>query len=103
MKMKNEKEIVKKFTEELVNNQVDIPGEIRQVVDENFWDLVNEDGTLVTTHEPACSFIDKSPLYTKAEIENRLYQIIDNETIFPPNEDMGSAYKLLNKFLDSLE
>ena len=46
---------------------------------------------------------DKSPRYTKWEIENRLYTIIDNETIFPPGEDMGSAYKLLNKFLEGLE
>ena len=99
----NEEEIVKKFTEELVNNQKSIPGEIRQIVDENFWDLMNEDGTVATVREPTCSIIDHSPRYTKTEIENRLYALIDNETIFPPGEDMGSAYRLLNKFLDSLE
>ena len=55
-------------------------------------DVVNGEKNTVST-----------PRYTKFEIENRLYHLIDNETIFPPGEDMGSAYKLLNKFLDSLE
>lgn len=99
--MEEERTVIK-FAEELTKNQKSIPGEIRQVVDEKFWDLMNDDWPL-TTHEPTCSIIDHSPRYTKAEIENRLYALIDNETIFPPGEDMGSAYKLLNKFLDSLE
>ena len=99
----DEERIVMKFAEELTKNQVDIPGEIRRLVDEKFWDLMNDDCTLAVTHEPTSLIIDKSPRYTKAEIENRLYALIDNETIFPPDEDMGSAYKLLNKFLESLE
>ena len=45
----------------------------------------------------------KLPRYTKWEIENRLYTLIDNETIFPLNEDRGSAFKLLNKLLESLD
>lgn len=103
--MKNEKEIVKKFTEELTKNQKSIPGEIRQVVDENFWDLMNDDCTLMSSPEPTSSIVDKSPRYTKTEIENRLYRLIDDENIFSPEEDihMGPVYKLLNKFLDSLE
>lgn len=130
--MNNEERVVKKFTDEalanvfseipggkitdedlkivfsefamkLEDNQQDIPGELQKLVNDNFWDLVNDDCTPVTPHEPTCSIIDKSPRYTKTEIENRLYALIDNETIFPPGEDMGSAYKLLNRFLDSLE
>lgn len=45
----------------------------------------------------------KSPRYTKMEIENRLYTIIDNEAIFPLNEDRGAAFKLINKLLESLD
>lgn len=45
----------------------------------------------------------KLPRYTKSEIENRLYTLIDNETIFPLNEDRGSAFKLINKLLESLD
>ena len=119
----SKEKIIKKFTDELVNNQVDIPGEIRQVADNNFYDLIddsveernnndcitnitNEDknGWPVKLVECDCiELLDRSPRYTKFEIENRLYALIDNETIFHPGEDMGSAYKLLNKFLDSLE
>ena len=91
------------FAKKLEDNQQDIPSELQKLVNDNFWDLLNDDCTPVTTHEPTCSIIDHSPRYTKTEIENRLYQLIDNETIFPPGEDMGPAYKLLNKFLDSLE
>ena len=46
---------------------------------------------------------NKLPRYTKWEIENRLYMIIDNETIFPLNEDRGEAFKLINKLLESLD
>lgn len=46
---------------------------------------------------------DKSPRYTKWEIENRLYALIDNETIFPVDEERGPALKLMNKLLESLE
>ena len=88
--------------EDIIKNQKPIPPEIAKLVDENFWNLMNGDGTLMASQEPTNSITDKSPRYTKWEIENRLYSIIDNETIFPPGEDMGSAYKLLNKFLEGL-
>ena len=45
----------------------------------------------------------KLPRYTKLEIENRLYTLIDNETIFPIDEDRSSAFKLINKLLESLD
>ena len=81
----------------LIDNQKDLDPEIQQAVNDNFWDLV--------ACEPNIDIIDHSPRYTKTEIENRLYRLIDDENIFPPEEDIhiGAAYKLLNALLDSLE
>lgn len=54
----DEKEIVKKFTEELVNNQVDIPGEIHEIVNDNFWDLVEGAERPITSQAVDDNFFD---------------------------------------------
>lgn len=43
--------------------------------------------------------LTKEPRYTKVEIENMLYRIIDDHNLWADDEDKGAAFKLLNAFL----
>ena len=64
---------------------------------------MNIDSPITAVDVPKDAIIDKSPRYTKHEIENRMYSIIDDENIFPPDEDKSAAFKIINVLLDSLK
>lgn len=78
---------------DILANHHYLPTEVADLVGKHPWWCLN--GT--------CGAPDKSPRYTKSEIENRLYTLIDDETVFPIGEDLGLARKLINKLLESLE
>ena len=54
----------KNIAEDILENSKSIPGEFRKLVDDNFWELTNEDGTLSSIKEDDdenCAVINPSP------------------------------------------
>lgn len=58
---------------------------------------IENDGIWISKEE--INRLTKEPRYTKVEIENMLYRIIDDHNLWADDEDKGAAFKLLNAFL----